>query len=813
MAAPADPRPTPRALPEEVPVTLVDDRSLPALAAALSDSVATAIDTETVYDPDAPDTGPGPVRAVSLATRGPDGVEAAWVVDIDHIDIVELGCALSGTRAAAWNANFDALVLDRDVLDVARRDGRRVEEIVWWDAQLADALLHQGLSGFGFYHGLAWATEWYLGIHAQGKGTTQVSFRRGRELTPEQIAYAAADAVETLWVADVLRSRVTSAGLDVVCRLEQEARPFLDIMHRVGIPFDWEGWRSELDTVQDRLAEVLDALAASTGGGQGTLFTTRLEPSWNPSSERQAKEAVNRHHPDRVEAYFERSEGARRHLRAGDPLTSQVLGDIGGPLCDLLLEHRDLTKTITTYGAGVGDLIGEDGRLHPEYLQVVGTNTGRLASRRPNAQNFTPRMNTYLRPADPSRVFVHADLSQAELRFVAQVAGDHALQAAFSEGSDVHQSTAERMFGVDMAALAQTDPLRHRELRATAKRINFGIVYGQRGGGLARSLSQSGVPTTAEEGQRLLDAYLAAYPQVARWVAGRDAEIDALSASLPDMDWALTLDLHRLWPLTQQVRQEFRAAHRRWPSAEETHQALQGACSLDEVAWTMSFTAPIALRNDGAPFCILSRTPAGRRQQFTVHTDSLLATAATIILRSTKPGPTAVRKRLDERLGLRLDDHSQPLPDPDIDKLLEDRSLRRTIVEEVRSTMGDDDTDLLLSRALADRVRRLGNAYRNAPIQGGVADVMLHAYGLLHQRLTAHHLAVGVQTVHDSVVVECDRDEADDVARTVQACLEEAMAVWCPDVVPRADTDIRTSLADDDIVRALDQQIAAETSS
>ena len=180
-------------------------------------------------------------------------------------------------------------------------------------------------------------------------------------------------------------------------------------------------------------------------------------------------------------------------------------------------------------------------------------------------------------------------------------------------------------------------------------------MYGQRGGVLARSLSQSGVPTTAEEGQRLLDAYLAAYPQVAQWVAGRDAEIDALSASLPVMAWPLTLELHRLWSIVQQSRQEFRALHRRWPSAEEIHQAIMRFCSLDEVAWTMSFTAPVALLDDGTPFCITSRTPAGRRQQFTVHTASLLATAATIIMRSTKPGPAGVRRRLDERLGLRLD--------------------------------------------------------------------------------------------------------------------------------------------------------------
>ena len=94
--------------------------------------------------------------------------------------------------------------------------------------------------------------------------------------------------------------------------------------------------------------------------------------------------------------------------------------------------------------------LDDDGRVRPEYLQVVGTNTGRLASRHPNAQNLSPRMKPYFRPADPDRVFVYSDLSQAELRFVAQVSADEALRQAFVDGVDIHVATAEAMFGEDM---------------------------------------------------------------------------------------------------------------------------------------------------------------------------------------------------------------------------------------------------------------------------------------------------------------------------------------------------------------------------
>ncbi len=804
MAAPYDPRPTADRSPADVPLTLVGPGDLSELGHHLRTSVARAIDTETVYDPDGPDVGPGPLRVLSAATRSSDGDERAWVVDANAVDPAELAAAVSGVEAAAWNADFDARVLDRDLFEPTRARGRDLEPTTWWDAQLADALLHQGMSGFGFYHGLAWAAEWYLGIHAQGKGTTQLSYTADGPLSDEQVAYAAADAVETLWVSDVIRERIAEAGLERVCALEQRARPFLDRMERVGLPFDWERWQARLDDLSARLDEVMGDLAERTGGGQGSLFSEHLRPAWNPASERQAKEALNRWDPERVRNWMTRTRGETRLLRPTDSLSAAVLAEIGGDLCELLREHRDITKVLTTYGETIREHLHPDGRLHPEYLQVVGTNTGRLASRNPNAQNFSPRMKPHIRPTDPDRVFVYADLSQAELRFVTQVAGDANLRQAFLEGQDVHAATAERMFGVDMGALAVADPDRHAELRSKAKRINFGIVYGQRGAGLARSLSSSGVPTTRAEGEELLEAYLAAYPHIAAWVRERDEHIDALAAGLPPMDWPLTLRLHELWPIVRAARRTFRDDRGRWPSAEEVHRLVTVELTLDEVAWTLSFNAPVALRHDGQPFGFASYTLAGRRQQFTVHTEGLLASAALTVVRSAKPGPSRVRRRASERFGVPLDDRGELLDAERADKLLEDRALRRGLIDEVTASMGAVATATLLDRSLRDRVGRMGNAYRNAPIQGGVADVMLEAYGLLHERLaTSHPRAAGVQTVHDSVVVECDRDEAEAVAVIVKRSMEEAMALWCPDVPAVADTDIRRSLSDHDVEKVL----------
>ena len=800
MAAPYDPRPTADRSPGDVPVTVVTDAQVSEFARHLRASVATAIDTETVYEPRMSEDGPGELRVVSAATRGMDGTERAWVVDVTNIGTVALAQALSGVTADAWNADFDARVLDRDVFSVAIELGVDVTPVRWWDAQLADALIHQGLSGFGFYHGLAWAAEWYLGVHAQGKGTTQLSYTSAKPLTDDQIAYAAADAVETLWVADAIRRRITAEGLERVCQLEQRARPFLDHMERAGLPFDWDGWQERLTKMAQQLEAVMGQLAERTGGGQATLFSEYLEPAWNPGSERQTKEILNEWAAQEVLRWTELTHGEQRQLLPTDSVTATVLAEIGGELCDLLLQHRELTKILSTYGDNIRRHLHPDGRLRPQYLQVVGTNTGRLASRNPNAQNFTPKMKPYIRPSDPDRVFVYSDLSQAELRFVTQVAGDQNLRQAFLDGVDVHVATAERMFGVDMAELRATDAGSFEEFRAKAKRINFGIVYGQRGAGLARSLSSSGVETSSDEGTELLDSYLGAYPEVAAWVRGRDEFIEQLANELPPMDWPLTLLLHELWPVARSIRRTFRDELGRWPTAEEVHERFDGERTLQEVAWTLSFTAPVALTAEGAPFGFASYTLAGRRQQFTIHTEGLLASATSTALRSPKPGPARVRRRISDRLGVRLDKGGELFSEPAAIKLLEDRALRRAVIDEVVATMGDAAAALLFDRSLRERVSRMGNAYRNAPIQGGVADVMLEAYGLLHERLaTMHPTASGIQTVHDSVVVECHRGDAVAVAITVKGALEEAMALWCPDVPAVADTDIRNSLSDNDV--------------
>ncbi len=780
--------------PESVPLQRISRRSeLPAFAAALQDAVALAVDTETHI-------GTGSMRVLSAATRDQAGHEAAWVIDARDLDPAELAPLLSGRRAAAWNASFDAGVVDTAVFEPA--GVAPSARLRWWDAMFADALLHQGRSGFAFYHGLAWAARRYLRIEIDGKGTTQLSYDLHTDLTDEQVRYAGADAVVTLWVADELNERLGRAGLVGAAELEMAARPFLDRLTRCGFPFDRDGYRHFLADQESALRRSESELAELTGGGQGNLFSVEVEPTWNPASEPQAKAALNRHAEREVRTYFQRAGGAARLLGPHDPLTAAVLGEIGGELAEALLRYRRHAKLVSTYGEALLDHVADDGRIRPQYLQIVGTSTGRLASRFPNAQNLAPETKPFVRPA-AGRVLVYADLSQAELRWMAQVSGDVALQAALAGGGDVHVATASAMFGEDVDALRDVDTKRYGLLRARAKAINFGILYGLGARSLARSLSNAEQEVTVEAAQRLLDAYLTAYPGVAGWLRGHDRVVDQLAANPPAADWDTSLELLVGFDRLRSFRREVRALHGRAPTAEELADRPDLG-DAERLRWLARFEDAVVLGTDGAAIGWETRTLAGRRRIFDIGMWGVLRSAAVRASQRRDAAWVAVREEVAADHGVRLSDDGAALSDGELHRRFDDRPLRLAMVQRVESRLGRAERDRLLERTLSDRIAVLGNAHRNAPIQGGVADAMLVAFALLWQWLADDDEVWPAQTVHDSVVLECPAERAGEVAARLHEALSAAVRGFCPDVAVRVDIDVRASLSDADVLDVLD---------
>jgi DNA polymerase-1 len=180
----------------------------------------------------------------------------------------------------------------------------------------------------------------------------------------------------------------------------------------------------------------------------------------------------------------------------------------------------------------------ETGRVHTSYNQAVAT-TGRLSSSDPNLQNIPIRTTEgrEIRRAFVAResgwVLLDADYSQIELRILAHLSGDEALQQAFRAGEDVHRATAARVMKVAPEAVTG-------EMRNRAKVVNFGIVYGMGARGLAQSL---GIETA--EAKTFIEDYFKSYPGVKRFiddtiaVARRDKAVQTLLGRmrrLPDID-------------------------------------------------------------------------------------------------------------------------------------------------------------------------------------------------------------------------------------------------------------------------------------
>jgi DNA polymerase-1 len=175
---------------------------------------------------------------------------------------------------------------------------------------------------------------------------------------------------------------------------------------------------------------------------------------------------------------------------------------------------RELSTLIKTYLDVLPDQVDAQSRIHTTFLQA-GAQTGRLASTNPNMQNVPIRtaLGREIRgcfEAEDGWLLVSADYSQIELRVLAHAASEPVLEEIFEKGEDVHTATASQVFEVGGVGPETIDP----GMRAKAKMINYGIVYGLSDYGLADRLN---IPL--EEAKEFIDAYLARFPRVAQFMA------------------------------------------------------------------------------------------------------------------------------------------------------------------------------------------------------------------------------------------------------------------------------------------------------
>ena len=199
--------------------------------------------------------------------------------------------------------------------------------------------------------------------------------------------------------------------------------------------------------------------------------------------------------------------------RSTDAETLETLArETDHPLPTLLLEYRELQKLRGTYVDALPNTCSRrTGRIHTSYHQT-GAITGRLSSSEPNLQNIPVRteLGRQIRkafvPRSADELLIVADYSQVELRVLAHFCQDEALIEAFTKDHDIHAFVAAEINGVPLAEVT-------KEMRARAKAVNFGIVYGQTAFGLSQTTGIS-----RGEAQRFIDTYFQRYPRIRAFI-------------------------------------------------------------------------------------------------------------------------------------------------------------------------------------------------------------------------------------------------------------------------------------------------------
>ena len=311
---------------------------------------------------------------------------------------------------------------------------------------------------------------------------------------PDERQLAARQALAVSHLAAALEASLTAQGMaDLYATIENPLVRVLAKMEVVGIAVD----AVELQRLNAYLTGEVDRLSADLQRIVGRPF--------NINSPIQLREIL----------YTERGLAPGKKTKTGfstDAATLEKLHEEWPEFIGPLLQYREMEKLRGTYGIGLLSEVAADGRIHATFNQTVAR-TGRLSSDQPNLHNIPVR-------SDEGRQFrkafvpgagctlLVADYNQIELRCIAHLAADPGLIDAFTSGTDIHNATAARVFGVDPQSVTL-------EQRSKAKMVSYGLAYGMEAYGLGQRL---GIPT--DEASVILHAYFEAFPNVKAYMDG-----------------------------------------------------------------------------------------------------------------------------------------------------------------------------------------------------------------------------------------------------------------------------------------------------
>jgi len=355
-------------------------------------------------------------------------------------------------------------------------------------------LLSYAINGGKHNHGMDYLSERYLNHKPisiktlLGSGKSAITF--DKVSINDAVNYAAEDADITLRLWKLFKPMLHESSVTKVYEtLERPLIPVLAKMEMNGIKVD----RNTLSRMSNNFAQSMSGLEAEIYNLAGQTF--------NVGPPKQLGEIL-----------FDKLElpGGKKGKTGAYGTGVDVLEDLaseGHELPVKVLDWRQMSKLKSTYTDALqGHINPNTGRVHTSYV-ISGASTGRLSSTDPNLQNIPIRSEAGRKIreafiAEEGNVLLSLDYSQIELRILAHIAKIDTLKQAFHEGQDIHALTASQMFNVP---LDNMDPM----VRRQAKAINFGVIYGISGFGLARNLR---IPR--KEAQSFIDTYFERFPGI-----------------------------------------------------------------------------------------------------------------------------------------------------------------------------------------------------------------------------------------------------------------------------------------------------------
>lgn len=299
-----------------------------------------------------------------------------------------------------------------------------------------------------------------------------------------------ADIVSLPELCAVLIKEINSQGMtELMYEIEQPLTEVLASMEHTGVKIDIDGVKQFGTTLTDEIEGIESQIYFMCG------------KEFNIASPKQLGEILH-----------EMGLPLKKKTKNGFSTNAEVLEELRDkhPVIDLVLRYRQLTKLNSTYVEGLLKTVASDGRIHTVFKQTE-TRTGRISSTEPNMQNIPVRteLGREMRKffiVPEGKTLLDADYSQIELRIVAHICNDPVMIKGFSEGADIHTSTAAQVFGMPKEMITP-------EMRSAAKAVNFGIIYGIGAFSLSKDINVS-----VYEAKKYIDDYLHNFPNVEKFM-------------------------------------------------------------------------------------------------------------------------------------------------------------------------------------------------------------------------------------------------------------------------------------------------------